>query len=154
MPREQRATTGELETRYAIIRDFIVRGFTPGEGWRFIRDQTDWGISRRQVYNYFDAVQQRMADEASTVNRAMYFTRQLGRLDYLYHSAIMAHDPDLGLARQVTMDVVKLLRLDTPEADFDWQRVAAEQGLDAGDILTRMKRLMVVDDEQTHVTQR
>lgn len=145
MPSSERSTQGELEYRYAIIRKLIAKGYTGGKVWKYVRDKTDWNISRRQAYNYYDAVYEQFAEDATGIDRAAYFVRTLDRLDFIYQKSVS--DNDLTVARQVTMDVVKLLKLDMPDVDFDWTKTAAEHGFSQKEVKARLSRLMLEDEQ-------
>lgn len=145
MPKTNRAPDSELADRYKVIQDLIVRGFTGADVYRYACEHTDWNISKRQAYNYYNDAFSALADE-SNVNRAAYFKLALDRLQWLYQKAVIAND--LKLASKVTMDLITFLKLDSPNADFDWQKAAADSGLSPTDIIERLKRLSSpIEDE-------
>jgi hypothetical protein len=150
MPKTNRTPDNELMERYKIVQDLIVKGFTGADIARYIADKTDWGLSTRQAYNYYNDAFAALADE-SNVNRAAYFKLALDRLQWLYMRAIAAND--LKLARKVTMDLIAFLKLDTPSADFDWQEYARNSGLDPSTMLDMMKRLTTPQIEVIAVTE-
>ena len=145
MPKSNRSTQGELEERYALVRKLISRGYNGAKVWKHIRDKTDWGISRQHAYTYYNEVYKQFADDATQIDRAAYFVRTLERLDFIYQKSVS--DGDLNSARQATMDVVKLLKLDMPDVDFDWSKEAAEHGLTKNEVKERMKRLLLPEEQ-------
>lgn len=145
MPRENRAPESVLQERYRIIQELIVQGKDPAQIVRHCLEHFDWNVSERQHYNYVKSAFEALADNAS-VNRAAYFVLVLERNKWLYNRALA--EDDYRLARLVTLDLINLLKLDSPQADFDWKAAAAKQGLNPDDILARMKRLTVREDQE------
>lgn len=145
MPRETRAPEAERAQRLMIVQDLIVRGWRGSDVWSYVQQETDWNISRRQAYNYYQDAFDALADE-SEVNRAAYFSLVLQRNEYLYQKAMSKDKPDLNLARLLVADLIKLLKLDEPSADFDWKAEAAKKGYDPTQILERLKRLTADDN--------
>jgi len=144
VPRENRVPDAELKVRYKIIQDLITKGYRAVDLWTYIKAETDWQISRRQSFNYYKNAFEAFSDE-SEVNRPAYFALVLSRNEYLYQRALA--DKDLRLAASLVADLIRLLKLDTPNADFDWQSEAAKQGYDPAQIVERLKRLTAADDD-------
>jgi hypothetical protein len=44
----------EAERRVEVVKKSIVQGFSTGDIVRYIDTQTDWGISRRQIFRYIE----------------------------------------------------------------------------------------------------
>lgn len=144
---KQKSSSSEVEERIAIIRELIDRGASGADVWRYVQFQTKWDISRQQSYNYYNRAYEDMADEAAKVNRAAYFTRSLSRFDYLYQKSIAAND--ITNARKATEGIVKLLKLDSPGAEFDWQQDATNKGIDPVELVERLKRLSAADADSS-----
>ena len=141
-----RTPDNELQERYKVVQDLITQGYTGADVSRWIDENTDWRITRRQAYNYYNDAFSALADE-SNVNRASYFKLALDRLQWLYMKAVNASD--FKLASKITMDLITFLKLDTPSADFDWQKLASDKGWNPAELQERMKRLIAADDNES-----
>lgn len=137
----------ELRERHKVVQDLITQGYSGADVWRYIRDETDWNISRRHAYNYYNDAFDALADE-SQVNRAAYFKLSLDRLQWLYRKA--TETEDWKQARLLTLDLIDFLKLDSPDADFDWKKDAAEAGLNPVHIEERLKRLANEYEKKSH----
>lgn len=147
MPHSNRVTQDELEHRYDIVKSCIDRGLTGAETWRYIERYTDWGISRQQAYNYYNECKKQFIDEATQIDRAEEFTKSLRRLEYIYKQSLLKED--YRLAKDTTMDVVKLLKLDAPDANFDWKKKAKAAGIDDDAIFERLDRLQLETETES-----
>lgn len=144
MPKSQRTPDMELQERYKVVQELIVQGFTGAGIAKWIAENTDWNITRRQAYNYYRDSFEALAIE-SNVNRAAYFKLALDRLLWLYTKAV--ESGDYKLANRVNNDLIAFLKLDQPSADFDWQKDAADKGLNPQEIVEALKRLSSPADE-------
>lgn len=148
MPKSDPTIGEDLEARYELIEGLIGEGMLKRHVTQYIREndaKLGWGLSDRQLRNYYDTVIKRMADGAARIDRRMYHVRSIKRLDYLYRSAVEATQtrPDNApKERKNALDaeqtLIHLLHLDAPEHEMDWRKAAEQAGLDADSILARM----------------
>lgn len=147
MTKENQVTQLELQERYKVVQELIVQGYNGADVWRYIQDETDWNISRRHAYNYYNDAFDALAEE-SQVNRAAWFRLTLDRLEWQYRQAVQRKD--WKLARLLSLDIKDFLKLDSPHADFDWKKDAQDAGFNPDEIEQEFKRLMTQDDEKAH----
>jgi hypothetical protein len=145
--KQNQVTQLELIERYKVVQELIVQGYSGADVWRYIESETDWGITRRQAYNYFNDAFEALADE-SQVNRAAWFRLMLERLEWQYRQAVQRKD--WKLARLLSLDIKDFLKLDSPHADFDWKKDAQAAGLNPDEIENEFKRLMVQDEVKSN----
>lgn len=149
MPQEIQASEGELLDRLEVIRGLISQGLTGAQIVKYVRKELNsWGVTDRQVRNYYNAVWKEMGNEATGVDRAAYFIRTLERLDYLYAKAVQISD--LRTALTVIGTLIKLLRLDIPSADFDWKKAAEDAGVSPADLFEKVVQAVQASKELTH----
>ena len=128
MPQHEPTMGDEKEGRLDLIRGLLLRGMSQAEIVRECQEKQAWGVSDRQIRNYVKECWENMGTDAVNIDRAAYFTRSIERLDLIYHEAMDAKN--LKVAREATVDVIKLLRLDVPSADLDWRKAMKDAGLD------------------------
>jgi hypothetical protein len=139
MPRETPADPAELELRLELVRSLIAEGYTQSKVVKYIREEcAEWDISERQARNYYYAVWKQYGDDATGVDRAGYFVRTLDRLDYIYARAMEKNDFKSALT--ATAELIKLLRLDIPSADFDWKKAATDAGVSPSELFEKVVR--------------
>lgn len=147
MPKETPADPGEMEVRLELVRGLIAQGLLQREVVKYIRDKcADWGINDRQARNYYYAVWKQYGDDATGVDRAAYFVRTLDRLDHIYGAAMKVHDFKTALS--TTAELIRLLRLDLPSADFDWKKAAIEQGMSPSDVFEKVVQAVAEKERQ------
>lgn len=149
MAHETQADQGELEIRLEYIRSCIAGGMNQAAIVNHIREEKkDWNITDRQVRNYYATVWKEYGNDATGVDRAAYFVRTLDRLDHIYGVAMEAKD--FKSALQATGELIRLLRLDIPSADFDWKKAAKEAGLSPSDVFEQVVQAVQASKELTH----
>lgn len=77
------ATADELEPRYAFIAGLLINeGLAQNEIVRRCLDEhPEWGVQRRQIYNYIGKVWAQMSTEALGVDRQAYYYLSIRQLD-------------------------------------------------------------------------
>ncbi len=130
------ATPEELELRYELIELLVTQGLQKRHVVQWAREKSNWGISDRQVRNYYDTVMERMSQRAGKVDRRFYHVRSLGRLDYIYRTAIEAGDRKHALLAE--REIIGLLHLDDPAHEMTWREVAEKAGLNPDGLLEFM----------------
>lgn len=143
MTRGIRATQSELTERYRIVTDLIVQGYSGADVWEHVQSNTDWNITRRQSYTYFKKAFLILAED-SNINRASYFKLAIERLELQYKKANIADD--YAAASGITMNMVRFLKLDSPDADFDWMKKVSESGVNPDEFKERLKNLLLKED--------
>jgi len=111
MPK-RRLTRTELEKRISQVADLLLVGMNRQDVARYVREKTNWRISRATREEYIEAAQEMISDEADEGKR---YRRQqsLCRLDDLYKKSTAIQDYKTCLA--VQKEINRLLGL--PEED-------------------------------------
>lgn len=140
MAQHEAATPEQIAERHQIIRNMITAGLSQADVVNKVReDYSAWGISDRQVRNYVKAVYDAMSTDAGLIDRASYFVRTIHRMDDVYSRAITAGN--LKVAHDSNMGIIKLLKLDTPQAAMDWRAAAKEAGLEPTAMIEQLANL-------------
>lgn len=140
MAQHKAATPEQISERHQIVRNMITAGLTQADIVNKVReDFAEWDISDRQVRNYVQQVYEAMSSDAGLVDRAAYFVRTLERMDTVYSLAIKAGN--LKTAHDSNMGIIKLLKLDSPQASMDWRTVAKQAGFEPSEAVKAMASL-------------
>lgn len=146
----KRAHPEELQDRLDYIEGLIIRGFSQAqvvEWCRLADHKLGWGVSDRHLRNYYKMCLERMSATSGKIDRKMYNTRSIERLDHIYRRA--SARGDLVTMLKTTVEIIKLMRLDQPSADQRWAEDASAVGLTASQVFERMLELARVADEQS-----
>lgn len=139
------ATPEELAERYEAIKRFMIRGWPNRKIIRWIVDESGWNITARMGRYYIQRTLERLSDEAPQTDRRSQFVIALERLNHIYERAM--GNSELGIARQAVNDGIKLLRLDTPDKQFNWRKAAADAGIDPSEAFAMMVELASKDSD-------
>jgi predicted metalloendopeptidase len=137
MAKETRADLGELETRLDIISGLITQGMAQADVVKHcLEKHTDWQVTDRQLRNYYKAAWERLSVDALGIDRRARLALMVNRLDTQYAKADASNDRKNAI--YATVEQIKLLRLATPQADFDWRKVAQDAGVDPDTLFEQM----------------
>lgn len=152
MPQFEPTVGEDLEVRLEHIESLIDKGLTQAQ---IVKDCLEreavlkWGVTDRQIRNYYSTALQRMASGAGKIDRRQYHVKSLRRLEYIYSQAIA--NTNLKIALGAVREMIKLLHLDDPAHELDWQALAKEAGIDPQSALVRMleahQQLSAVENE-------
>lgn len=148
MPQNEQADPGEVEVRLEYMRGLIAQGMKLAQIVEHVETETAWGVKPRQIRNYYYAVWKEYSNEATGVDRAAYFVRTIDRLDHIYGAAMTKGDFKAALT--ATVELARLLRLDIPNADFDWKAAAKQAGIAPSDLFERVVQAVQAEDELKH----
>jgi hypothetical protein len=134
----------ELEQRYEIVREKIGAGMEQRHFVTWARDNSGWGLSDRQLRNYYHTVLERLQQEVTEHtgrSPVQEYARHLERLDYLYRRTVDTGDHKTALA--VAKEYAEFRDLKNPQNQIDWRQVAQEFGLstEATEHLDALERL-------------
>ena len=82
MPKETKATDFEKEQRIDLVCEFLIKGLTTAQMFRYVSSKTDWGISARQLDNYISEAKQKIKN--SDNDKGFEIQRAKKRLEKLY----------------------------------------------------------------------
>ncbi len=140
MAQHKAATPDQIAERHEIVRNMITAGLSQAEVVNKVKaDYAEWDISDRQVRNYVQQVYEAMSSDAGLVDRAAYFIRTLERMDDVYSRAIKAGN--LKTAHDSNMGIIKLLKLDSPQASLNWREVAKQAGFEPSEAVRGLASL-------------
>lgn len=141
MPQFEPTLDDELEVRYGLVREKIGAGMEQRHFVKWALENTDWGLSDRQLRNYYHTVQERLQQEVTEHtgrDTVQEYARHLERLDYLYRQATAANDNRTALL--IAKEYADFRDLKNPQNQIDWREVAKEFGLST-DITVHMEAL-------------
>ena len=82
MAKETKATDFEKEQRIDAVCEFLIKGLTTSQMFRYVSSKTDWGISSRQLDNYISEAKQKIKN--SDNDKGFEIQRAKRRLENLY----------------------------------------------------------------------
>lgn len=82
MAKETKATDFEKEQRIDTVCEFLIKGLTTAQMFRYVSSKTDWGISARQLDNYISEAKQKIKN--SDNDKGFEIQRAKRRLEKLY----------------------------------------------------------------------
>ena len=82
MAKETKATDFEKEQRIDLVCEFLIKGLTTAQMFRYVSSKTDWGISSRQLDNYISEAKQKIKN--SDNDKGFEIQRAKRRLENLY----------------------------------------------------------------------
>lgn len=82
MAKETKANDFEKEQRIDTICEFLIKGLSNGQMFRYVSSKTDWGISARQLDNYISEAKQKIKN--SDNDKGFEIQRAKRRLEKLY----------------------------------------------------------------------
>ena len=82
MAKETKATDFEKEQRIDLVCEFLIKGLTTAQMFRYVSSKTDWGISARQLDNYISEAKQKIKN--SDNDKGFEIQRAKRRLEKLY----------------------------------------------------------------------
>ena len=115
-PKRGRATKAEAQARVEVIFPLVVGGARRIEILQYVTNQTEWGLSVRQIDNYIAKCNDLMETESQTV-RQREIGRSLRRLHGLYRKALVVRDMKTALAVQREINALLGLYPDTDDKD-------------------------------------
>lgn len=144
------ATPAEYHERLELVESLIVKGMEQREIVRYLKEKHEgWGLTDRQLRNYVHEAKERLSSAAKGVDRAAEFAIAKQRNDLLFSSSLKIQDYRTALAANVQN--IKLMRLDRPNADFDWRAAAQQAGINPQDIIAQFIETInmegVIEDE-------
>ena len=82
MAKETKANDFEKEQRIDTVCEFLIKGLTTAQMFRYVSSKTDWGISSRQLDNYISEAKQKIKN--SDNDKGFEIQRAKRRLENLY----------------------------------------------------------------------
>ena len=82
MAKETKANDFEKEQRIDTVCEFLIKGLTTAQMFRYVSSKTDWGISSRQLDNYISEAKQKIKN--SDNDKGFEIQRAKRRLEKLY----------------------------------------------------------------------
>lgn len=82
MAKETKANDFEKEQRIDTVCEFLIKGLTTSQMFRYVSSKTDWGISARQLDNYISEAKQKIKN--SDNDKGFEIQRAKRRLEKLY----------------------------------------------------------------------
>ena len=82
MAKETKATDFEKDQRIDAVCEFLIKGLTTAQMFRYVSSKTDWGISARQLDNYISEAKQKIKN--SDNDKGFEIQRAKRRLEKLY----------------------------------------------------------------------
>ena len=82
MAKETKANDFEKEQRIDLVCEFLIKGLTTSQMFRYVSSNTDWGISARQLDNYISEAKQKIKN--SDNDKGFEIQRAKRRLEKLY----------------------------------------------------------------------
>ena len=82
MAKETKATDFEKEQRIDAVCEFLIKGLTTAQMFRYVSSKTDWGISARQLDNYISEAKEKIKN--SDNDKGFEIQRAKRRLEKLY----------------------------------------------------------------------
>ena len=82
MPKETKANDFEKEQRIDAVCEFLIKGLTTAQMFRYVSSKTDWGISARQLDNYISEAKEKIKNSCN--DKGFEIQRAKRRLENLY----------------------------------------------------------------------
>ena len=82
MAKETKANDFEKEQRIDTVCEFLIKGLTTAQMFRYVSSKTDWGLSSRQLDNYISEAKQKIKN--SDNDKGFEIQRAKRRLENLY----------------------------------------------------------------------
>jgi len=82
MAKETKANDFEKEQRIDTICEFLIKGLSNGQMFRYVSEKTEWGISMRQLENYIAEAKEKIKN--SDNDKGFEIQRAKKRLEKLY----------------------------------------------------------------------
>ena len=87
----KRVQSAEIEKRVTLVYDMLAIGSSRAKILEYVRNKTDWGVSRATVDNYI-AKANTLFEENAEIHRARELGKALSRLNSLYQKTLQIQD--------------------------------------------------------------
>lgn len=122
--------------RLDIVKALVIKGLLQREIVRHCLEKyPDWDVSDRWLREMVHKAKDQLTDEARRVDRAAEFAIAKGRNDLVFRRAMEVSDFKTALA--ANLQNMRLMRLDRPNADFDWKEAARQAGIDPKSVMAQ-----------------